>query len=125
MAALAAPPPAPATPLAGVRVAQCVPAGNSATFYAHMLRLPHTRAMSIRLTLLQRTGGTGFAPLKLPSLSRWRTSQPGRRGLPPPQAAEPLALAHLPARAAGVRRPPAGPQPPRRRRLPRAGGLPL
>src|SRR4051794_37227948 len=80
MAALAATPAAAATPLAGVRVAQCVPAGNSATFYAHMLRVPHTRAMSIRLTLLQRTGGTGFAPLKLPTLSRWRTSQPGRRG---------------------------------------------
>jgi hypothetical protein len=80
MAALAATPAAAATRTAGVRVAECVPADHAATFYAHMLRVPHTGAMSIRLTLLQRTGRTGFAPLKLPSLSHWHISEPGRRG---------------------------------------------
>ena len=80
MAALAATPAAAESGLAGVRVAQCAPADHSATFYAHMMRVPRTRAMSIRLTLLQRTGGSGFVALKLPSLSHWRTSQPGRRG---------------------------------------------
>jgi hypothetical protein len=80
MAALAATPAAAATRVAGVRVAQCVPADHAATFYAHMARVKRTRVMSIRLTLLQRTGGPRFVAIKLPSLSRWHTSQPGRRG---------------------------------------------
>src|SRR3954466_2687904 len=63
---------------ASVRVAECAPADHAATFYARMKRVPRSRAMAIRLTLLQRTGGAGFAPVKLPALSRWHRSQPGR-----------------------------------------------
>jgi hypothetical protein len=80
MAALAATPAAAATRVAGVRVAQCAPSDHAATFYAHMARVKRTRVMSIRLTLLQRTGGPRFVAIKLPSLARWHISQPGRRG---------------------------------------------
>lgn len=79
LAALAATPAAAGTKPAGVSVVRCVPADHSTTFYAHMLRVRHTRVMSIRLTLLQRTG-SGFVPIKLPALARWRTSQPRRHG---------------------------------------------
>jgi hypothetical protein len=34
--------------------------------------------MAMRLALLERTGSSGFAPVRVPGLGRWRKSQPGR-----------------------------------------------
>jgi hypothetical protein len=49
-------------------------------FYARMQRVPGSVSMALRLTLLERTGVAGFAPVRVPGLGRWRKSQPGRSG---------------------------------------------
>jgi hypothetical protein len=80
LAALAAAPAAAGTKPAGVRVAECSPGDHSAVFYARMGRLPGSVSMALRLTLLERTGQSGFAPVRVPGLARWRKSRPGRSG---------------------------------------------
>jgi hypothetical protein len=81
LAALAAVPAAAGTKPAWVRVAQCSPTDHSALFYARMQRVPGSASMALRLTLLERTGPAGFAPVRVPALARWRKSRPGRAGL--------------------------------------------
>jgi hypothetical protein len=81
LAALAAVPAAAGTRQAGVRVAQCSPADHAAVFYARMQRVPGSASMAMRMTLLERTGPAGFAPVRVPALARWRKSRPGRAGL--------------------------------------------
>jgi hypothetical protein len=80
LAGLAAMPAAAGTSPANVRVAACSPADHSAVFYARMRRVPGTVWMALRLTLLERTGKAGFAPVRVPGLGRWRRSQTGRAG---------------------------------------------
>jgi CARDB protein len=80
LAALAAAPAAAGPKPASVRVAECSPGDHSAVFYARMRRLPGSVSMALRLTLLERTGQGGFAPVGVPGLARWRKSQPGRAG---------------------------------------------
>src|SRR4051794_10228904 len=81
LALLAAVPAGAGSRAAGVRVSECSPATQSAVFYARMRRLPDARSMALRVTLLERTGAAGFTPRKLPGLSRWHVSRPGRGGL--------------------------------------------
>ena len=80
LAAFAVAPAAAGTWPAGVRVAECSPSDHSAVFYARMQRVPGSVSMALRLTLLERTGPAGFAPVRVPRLGRWRKSQPGRGG---------------------------------------------
>src|SRR3954465_312047 len=80
LGALAAVPAAAGAGSGRVRVAGCSPADHSAVFYARMKRGPGTSSMSLRLTLFERTGQAGFTPVRVPGLSRWRKSQPGRSG---------------------------------------------
>jgi hypothetical protein len=80
LAALAATPAAAGTRPAGVRVTGCSPSDHSAVFYARMQRVPGSVSMALRLTLLERTGAAGFAPVRVPRLRRWRKAQPGRGG---------------------------------------------
>jgi hypothetical protein len=80
LAAFAAAPAAAGTKPASVRVAECSPSAHSAVFYARMQQVPGSVSMALRLTLLERTGPAGFAPVRVPVLRRWRKSQPGRGG---------------------------------------------
>ena len=65
---------------ASVRVVECSPAQHTAVFYARMKRVRGARLMSVRLSVLERTGVAGFVPVRVPGLAHWRTSKPGRRG---------------------------------------------
>ena len=80
LAAFAAAPAAAGTKPAGVRVAGCSPSDHSAVFYARMQRVPGSVSMALRVTLLERTGPAGYAPVRVPGLARWHKSQPGRAG---------------------------------------------
>jgi hypothetical protein len=66
-------------PAAYVRVAECSVADRSAVFHARMRRLPGTEAMSMRFTLLERSGSASYAPVRSPALAEWRRSRPGVR----------------------------------------------
>jgi hypothetical protein len=80
LALLAAAPAGAGPRIAGVRVAECSPAGHSAVFYARMKRLPSANGMALRVTLLERTGAAGFTPATVPGLGIWRKSRAGRGG---------------------------------------------
>jgi hypothetical protein len=68
-----------AAPKAWVKLMDCSRADQSAVFYARMQRLPGTRRMWMRYTLLERRGGARFAPVRAEGLGRWRRSRKGVR----------------------------------------------
>jgi hypothetical protein len=65
----------PGTELAGVRVAECLPADQAAVFHSRMKRPPAAARMYMRFTLLESVDGQGFAPVPAPGLDRWLRSR--------------------------------------------------
>jgi hypothetical protein len=62
---------------AQVRVARCSQELNEAVFHARMRRVPDTKRMALRFTLLQRTGAEGFQAVAAPKLGKWHRSRAG------------------------------------------------
>jgi hypothetical protein len=54
-----------------------IPTQSVASFEARMREVAGTARMSMRFTLLERFGTTGFEPVRVPDLATWRTSKPG------------------------------------------------
>jgi hypothetical protein len=65
------------TPGASVKLLRCSPVQHEAAFYARMQAIPAAVRMGVRVTLLERTGSQGFAPVRAPGLGRWQRSRPG------------------------------------------------
>lgn len=68
-----------AAPKAWVKVVDCSRSAHSAVFYARMHRLPASRRMWMRYTLLERRGSAKFERVRAPGLGRWRRSRTGVR----------------------------------------------
>src|SRR5919197_2658475 len=62
---------------ASVRTLKCSLTDHEAIFYARMQRLEDADRMGLRFTLLERTGGEGFEPVRAPGRGRWQRSRPG------------------------------------------------
>jgi hypothetical protein len=62
-----------------VKVAACSPAHGSAAFYGRMSALVQGEGerMSMRFSLLERTGDGPYQQVRAPRLARWRRSRPG------------------------------------------------
>ncbi len=60
-----------------VRVVACSFDLHQATFRSTMRRIDGSARMSMRFTLLERTGESGFKPLKAPGLGRWHRANAG------------------------------------------------
>ena len=68
--------------LASVRVAACVRADHTASFYGRMRRVRGAQRMAMRFTLLERVEeGAPLEARRVPGLGKWRKSRPGRRAL--------------------------------------------
>lgn len=67
------------TKQASVRVLDCDRGSQEALFRGAMRRVPGTRRMAIRFTLLQRDPGDRFRRVRAPGLSRWKKSRAGVR----------------------------------------------
>ncbi len=67
------------TKLASVRVLDCDRAGQEALFRGAVRRVPGTRRMAIRFTLLQRDPGDRFRVVRARGLARWKKSRIGVR----------------------------------------------
>ncbi len=65
--------PAPAS----VKLVKCSVEEHEAAFYARMQQVPGTSRMALRFRLLEETGAERPTRVKVPSLSRWRSSRPG------------------------------------------------
>ncbi len=64
-------------PPASVKVASCSVPQHSAAFYARMKLVDNANRMSLRFTLLVKSGVEGDKPVKAPGLSSWHRSKPG------------------------------------------------
>lgn len=71
--------PAPAAPIAWVKLSSCSRADQSAVFYGRMRRSEPGQRMSMRFTLLESRPEGGFQPVRGAGLGRWRKSKPGVR----------------------------------------------
>jgi CARDB len=60
-----------------VRTVSCSPASSSAVFYGRMQSLGAGQRMSMRFSLLERSGADGYRAVRSPQLDRWRRSRPG------------------------------------------------
>jgi hypothetical protein len=65
--------PAPAS----VKLVSCSRSSGSAVFYGRMHSLGAGQRMSMRFSLLERTGAGPYQPVRSPKLDRWRRSRPG------------------------------------------------
>jgi CARDB len=73
---------APGGPTAGpapayVKLASCSPASGSAVFYGRMHSTGAGQRMSMRFSLLERSGGGPYRPVRSQQLERWRRSRAG------------------------------------------------
>jgi hypothetical protein len=78
-AALAAAAPASAATPAKVRLVECSLEDHEATFQGSMRRVSGSARMSMRFTLLEKTGSGRARPVAAPELRRWHRSKPGVR----------------------------------------------
>jgi CARDB len=60
-----------------VKLVSCSPAQGSAVFYGRMRGVAGSERMSMRFSLLERTGDGPFQQVRAPRLARWRRSRPG------------------------------------------------
>jgi hypothetical protein len=78
LAAAALPAVASAAPAsASVKLVKCSVEEHEAAFYARMQQIPGASRMALRFTLLEDTGADRSTRVKVPGLSRWRSSRPG------------------------------------------------
>ena len=78
LAAAALPAVASAAPApASVKLVKCSVQEHEAAFYARMQQISGASRMALRFTLLEETGAERSTRVKVPGLSRWRSSRPG------------------------------------------------